>query len=211
MFGTLVMMDSDAAVFHSVWTYAIKAVDGRKKAHWACDGLPRSGQAKVLDETYANCADILLNMLNDRLTIPIKRQGFLDMYNGIDVYQTRDYIKIACTSFANKCCDKYVDTSMKTYMMLGSQPTPLPSDPTWMKEFNLATGDPDKKVQAKLGRDMKLLYCSEVGELIWAMTTCRPDLAYVVVKLSQANHCPHEHHYLSTCMSQKMMGYTSGG
>jgi hypothetical protein len=27
------------------------------------------------------------------------------------------------------------------------------------------------------------------------MTTCRPDLAYVSVKLSQANHCPHEHHY----------------
>ena len=29
------------------------------------------------------------------------------------------------------------------------------------------------------------------------MTTCRPDLAYVSVKLSQAYHCPHEHHYHS--------------
>ena len=57
MFGSPVMVDSDAAVFHSVWTYAIKAVDGRKKARWACDGSPRSGQAKVLDETYANCVD----------------------------------------------------------------------------------------------------------------------------------------------------------
>jgi hypothetical protein len=27
------------------------------------------------------------------------------------------------------------------------------------------------------------------------MTTCHPDLAYVAVKLSQANHCPHKHHY----------------
>jgi hypothetical protein len=33
------------------------------------------------------------------------------------------------------------------------------------------------------------------GELIWAMTTCRPDLAYAGVKLSQANACPHEHHF----------------
>ncbi len=57
MFGLPVMVDSKAAVFHSVWTYAIKAVDGRKKARWACDGSPRSGQAKVLDETYANCVD----------------------------------------------------------------------------------------------------------------------------------------------------------
>jgi hypothetical protein len=55
MFGTPVLVDSKAAVFHSVWTYAIKAVDGQKKARWACDGLPRSSQVKVLDETYANC------------------------------------------------------------------------------------------------------------------------------------------------------------
>ena len=47
----------DATVFHTVWTYAIKALDGRKKAHFACDGLPRSGQARILDEKYANCVD----------------------------------------------------------------------------------------------------------------------------------------------------------
>jgi hypothetical protein len=58
----------------------------------------------------AKTADILLDMLDEKLTIPIKRQGFLDMYNGIDVYQTRDYIKIACTSFVDKCCDKYINT-----------------------------------------------------------------------------------------------------
>ena len=143
----------------------------------------------------AKTADILLDMLDDKLTIPIKRQGFLDMYNGIDVYQTRDYIKIACTSFVDKSCYKYIDTWLKTYMMSGTQPTPLPSDPMWMKKFNAATGDRDKKVQAKLAKDMKLSYRSAVGELIWAMTTCHPDLAFVVVKLSQSNHCPHEHHY----------------
>jgi len=27
------------------------------------------------------------------------------------------------------------------------------------------------------------------------MTTCRPDIAFTSVKLSQANTCPHEHHY----------------
>ncbi len=45
------------SVFHSVWTYAIKALDSRKKACWAYDGSPQSGQAKILDETYANCVD----------------------------------------------------------------------------------------------------------------------------------------------------------
>jgi hypothetical protein len=45
------------------------------------------------DERTAN---ILLDMINDELSIPMKRQGYLDMYNGIDVSQTRDYIKLTC-------------------------------------------------------------------------------------------------------------------
>ncbi len=42
---------------------------------------------------------------------------------------------------------------------------------------------------------MQLNYPSGVGELIWAMTTCRPDLAYSSVKLSQLNSCLHKIHY----------------
>jgi len=57
MFGKPVPRMEDMSVFHSVWPYAIKALDARKKARWACDGSPRSGQAKILDETYANCVD----------------------------------------------------------------------------------------------------------------------------------------------------------
>ncbi len=51
MFGQLVPINTKMAVFHSVWTYAVKALDSRKKARWACDGSTRSGQAKILDET----------------------------------------------------------------------------------------------------------------------------------------------------------------
>ena len=64
-----------------------------------------------------------------------------------------------------------------------------------MKKFNAATGDLDPKAQTKLSKLMDISYQSGVGELIWAMTTCRPDMAYASVKLSQANTCPHEHHF----------------
>jgi hypothetical protein len=33
----------------------------------------------------SHTADLLLDMLDDKLSIPIKRQGLLDMYNGVDV------------------------------------------------------------------------------------------------------------------------------
>ncbi len=44
---------------------------------------------------------------------------------------------------------------------------------------------------------MQLSYRAGVDKLIWAMTTCRPDLAFHSVKLSQSNSCPHKIHYHS--------------
>jgi hypothetical protein len=38
-------------------------------------------------------ANILLDMLDNKLTMPIKCQGLLDMFNGVDVIQTRNYVK----------------------------------------------------------------------------------------------------------------------
>jgi hypothetical protein len=140
-------------------------------------------------------ATVLLDMIDDRLTIPMKRQGYLDMYNGIDVCQTRFYIKVLCESYINKICNKYIESWMRIYTTTTNRPTPLPTDPTWLKKFNAATGDPDPKAQARLAKAMDIGYWNGVGELIWAMTTCRPDVAYASVKLSEANACPHEHHF----------------
>jgi hypothetical protein len=327
MFGDPVATTKDDAVFHLVWTYAIKAVDGRKKARCVCDGSMRSGMVRILDKTYANCvdqtssrlfyavsaaenllvfgadvsnafakappprqgffvrpdrafhewwvnhkkrppipdghvipilsamqghpesprlwekhadailreigltptihepclysgiinnnrvllkrqvddfalaapdaktADVLLDLIDDKLKIPVKRQGYLDMYNGIDVLQTRHYIKNSITSFINKVFEKHLATWMKSVYPSPARSTPLPSDANWLKKFNAATGDPDTKQQTKLAKEMQIGYRSGVGELIWAMTTCRPDLAFASVKLSQSNSCPHELHY----------------
>ena len=60
-------------------------------------------------------ANVLLDMLDDKLTIPMKRQGFLDMYNGINVLRTRHYIKVSCTFYLNKICEKYMLSWMRNY------------------------------------------------------------------------------------------------
>ena len=81
MFGEPVAMSHEDAVFHLVWTYAIKAVDGRKKAHCVCDGSTRLGMVCILAETCANCVDqtILLVMIDNKLKIPVKHQGYLPL------------------------------------------------------------------------------------------------------------------------------------
>ncbi len=57
MFGNLRAATSDKAIFNLVWTYNIKALDGRKKACCTCDGSPRLRMVRILDETYANCVE----------------------------------------------------------------------------------------------------------------------------------------------------------
>ncbi len=51
------MVEKDNAVFHLVWTYNIKALDGCKKARCICDGSSCSGLVEILDKVYANCVD----------------------------------------------------------------------------------------------------------------------------------------------------------
>ncbi len=76
------------------------------------------------DERTAN---ILLDLIDDELSIPMKRQGYLDMYNGIDVLQTRDYIKISSKSFIDKICEKYLNSWMQNFTSTEDRPTPLPT------------------------------------------------------------------------------------
>jgi hypothetical protein len=119
---------------------------------------------------------ILMDLIDNKLSIPIKQQGYLDMYNGVDIFQTKHYIKLLVKTFINKIFEPYLQTWMKTSYPLAHHSTPLPSDHTWLQKFNAATGDPDPKLQAKLTKSIQLTYRSGVEELIWAMTTCHPAL-----------------------------------
>ncbi len=93
-------------------------------------------------------SDILMGLIDDKLKIPIKRQGYLDMYNGINVLQTRYYIKISVSTFIYKVFELYLSTWMKSSYPMPAHSTPLPSDAKWLKKFNETTGDADPKVQA---------------------------------------------------------------
>jgi hypothetical protein len=293
MFGLPVAPKEGDAIFHLVWTYNSKAVDGRKKARCVCDGSIRSGQVWDLAETYANCieqtsarlfyavaaaenllifgadvsnafaeapapkqpffirpdkafhewwvnhlkrdpiphghiipvlkamqghpesprlwekhadkilrqigltptvhepclysgtfnnkrvlfmrqvddfaiaapdsntSDQIMDLIDYKLSIPIKQQGYLDMYNGVDIYQIRHYIKLNVKTFVDKVFQRHIATWMKTLYPMPNRSTPLPHVDEWLKKFNAAIGDPNKKVQTTLAKHHKLSYRSE--------------------------------------------------
>ncbi len=54
----------------------------------------------------ARMADIIMDLINNKLSIPIKWQGYLNMYNGVDTLQTKHYIRINIKIFHQKSVQK---------------------------------------------------------------------------------------------------------
>ena len=121
--------------------------------------------------------------------------GLLDLYNSLDIIQTHDYVKIICLTYLDKISLKHLSNWMKIFDAPMGKPTPLPGWESFIKTFLLAIGDPDHAHQDKLAKDMGFGYRSGIGELIYAMVTCRPDISYAVVGCTQSSVCPAEIHY----------------
>ena len=102
------------------------------------------------------------------------------MFNGIDIQQTRNWIKISVGTYVERMMQKHLTTWMNDKYML-SKPTPLPSTQKIMRDFFNATGDPDEKEQARLSAAMGFTYRSGIRELIYPMRTSRSHLRYGVV------------------------------
>lgn len=141
------------------------------------------------------CADLIFDALDDNLQIPIKRQGLITLYNGIDVQQSRWFIKLSVQTYLTKTLTPYLNDWLDAPTV--KHPTPLGTNEAFLKRLYLAQGDPDPNVQAALKKKMKFGFRNAMGELIWPMVTCRPDFSQAVVKCAQGSAFPSETHYLA--------------
>jgi hypothetical protein len=145
--------------------------------------------------TSKRCADILFDALDERLQIPIKRQGLITLYNGIDITQSRWYIKLSVGTYLRKVLEPYMNDWLD--MPTTKHPTPLGTNESFLKRLYSAVGDRDPKAQEALKKRMKFGFRNAMGELIWPMVTCRPDFSQAVVKCAQGSAFPSETHYLA--------------
>jgi hypothetical protein len=140
-------------------------------------------------------ANSFYDAIDDHLTMPIKRQGLVTLFNGVDILQSRNYIKISAETYIEKMGSKYLEMWHKEVQMMAERPLPIPTHESFLKAFHADTGNPDVKVQKELQQRFKFGYRSGVGELIYAMVTCRPDISAVTVKCAQHSTCPAEIHF----------------
>jgi hypothetical protein len=325
MFGDPVPRLKDMAVFNLIWSYNIKAEDGRKKARCTCDGSTRGGAVRVLDHVHANSIDqtgsrifyalsavenklvfgsdvsnafgeapppkqgfyilpdqafqawwiskgrkpippnhvipvqaamqghpeagrlwekhidkilrkdlklmptvhepclysghvndkrvlfkrqvddfavavnegatatLIFDALDSKLRIPMRRQGLIHMYNGLDILQSRYFIKVSIETWLHQMLLPYLNDWLE--IPTTPFPTPLGSSESFLKRLYSTVGDPSPKVIADLEKSHRIKYRKAIGELIWPMTTCRPDIAQATVKCAQASAAPADVHF----------------
>ena len=149
----------------------------------------------------AEAAHWIFDKIDEALSLPIRRMGLISLFNGVDILQSRYFVKMSVQIYIEKMADKYTTKWQKDADKMGTCPLPAPTGEAYWKQFLLMSGpkdengNPDVEYQEKMKKEFGFGYRNGVGEAIWATVTCRPDISTVVVKCAQNSACPHEVHY----------------
>ena len=144
----------------------------------------------------ANNREVAMNLitaLNEQMRIEVKHLGLIDRFNGLDIQKTRYYVKLTCEKYLRKMIKGHDDLLKKKNVP--THPVPLPADPIYIR--NLETADVPKTIpdKLKLKETMGFNYRQVIGEIIFPMMKCRPEIAPHAIKLSQYMENLAELHY----------------
>ena len=139
----------------------------------------------------------LIKALNSKLSIDVKDLGVVDRYNGLDIEQTKHFIKIKCTTYIEKILNG--NSSWLDMLDPHSSPFPIPmrNESKFQETLENAQTPQTEKDGKILEQEMGFSYRRAIGELIYAMVSCRPDISFPVIKLSQYSANPAKEHYIA--------------
>jgi len=110
-------------------------------------------------------------------------------YNGMDILQTREGIKIHCSTYLSKLA--------LAHGWDVSSGKPLePIHPDAVKKLETTIGP---SIELREGKQLMVKngfnYRAVVGKIVYAYILCRPDFGFAVTLLSRFNTCPAQCHY----------------
>jgi hypothetical protein len=138
----------------------------------------------------ATCKAIRLE-IQGHMANPLNDLGIIKRFNGVDIVQTRHYIKVHCETYIVRIVEHHGWTAEKA----ANLPLPMKSDSTYQAILQLAEGPESLKEQQQLEVSMGFSYRQGIGELIFALTICRIDISIAIITLSQYSERPAKEHY----------------
>jgi len=134
----------------------------------------------------------LIDAINAKMRIDVKHLGIIDRFNGVDVHQTRYYVKITCEKYLHKMIKAH-DWLLKGTTPIN--PIPLPADNHYIRKLEEAVVPATLTEKLQLKEAMGYNYRQVIGEVIFPMMKCRPEIAPHAIKLSQYMENPATEHY----------------
>ena len=153
---------------------------------------------RQVDDFAVACEDInisnkVIDLISAQLSAPMHKLGLISRYNGIDVTQTHDYIKLHSKTYITKILTNHgwLTDIYKAHV----QPIPMREDASYQTILDQAVGPTNENEQSELENEMNFNYRNALGEALFAMITCRPDISFPVIKLSKFANNPAKVHY----------------
>ena len=171
---------------HEKCLYVKKAKDGSSIY------LLRQVDDVAIASTDKTTAENVIKTIGSYMKSPIKHEGLIEIFNGINVDQTRDYVKLHCRTYLEHVMKRH-DHWMHD-IPVDNEPHPMNSDNSYAKLLEEDSSSTIEQIR-DLEKEFKFKYRSVTGELIFAMVTCRPDISFPIIKLCQYNSCPARSHF----------------
>lgn len=163
--------------------------------------------ARQVDDFAIGCVctktlDRLIEIINSQVST--KNQGIgtptiagiSHRYNGLDVHQTSDYIKISCETYISRVLQTHGWESPGPKE--SDRPDSVPLHPDIASRIATLEGPTEGTPEYdNLATEMKFSYRQLLGELIYAYTLVRVDIGFAVCFLARYSIHPHREHYLA--------------
>lgn len=157
---------------------------------------------RMVDDFAIGCADettanLVMDGIDKQLEEELKRYGQLQHFLGIDIEQTREYIKISGETYLKKVLHRHNMMESSNFGLNPAKAVPMHADHKYVQSLDTAKPPSSDKEATQLEKEMGFRYRQVIGELIFALITCRPDISFAVTKLSKFAANPAKEHYIA--------------
>jgi len=152
-------------------------------------------QESMAKSVYSNIGAKLT--LHNEAEAPFEYLGLVDSFDGCNVLQTRDYIKLSAESYI-QCLLKAHGWDNPSPRESSNKPKPPLHKSNVANLFNLAAGPVENTPKHKaLEIEQRFGHRSVLGEILFAYALCHPDIGYAVMTLAKFSTAPNALYYKS--------------
>jgi Reverse transcriptase (RNA-dependent DNA polymerase) len=133
----------------------------------------------------------IIRQIGKHLTVPLNDLGLIRKFNGVNVQQTKWYIKISCEDYLLKILLQHEWLNLKA----SDLPVPMRSDTKYQQELETTVRPATPEEQQQVQHQAGFSYRMATGELIYALIVARMEISFAIIKLSQFSANPALIHY----------------